>query len=203
MSTHHELLKAIVANYKEDTPRLAYADWLDEFGDCDRHAATAEFIRLSCPPRANPRPRDMPPKAYAWLRRNWKRLVPTVAALQLRVSEDSRWSTPENWQGRYLGLRFSYSPISEFHEDSEYWPTFPALLEFWKGFCVGVTAEPWPESPKMGDRIQLFPALIRDQPLFPARPPSFFSMRRVKHPDFVRDPDQPPDRPEETQGAPT
>lgn len=36
------LYAAIVANPREDTPRLAYADWLDEHGDADR----ARFIRL-------------------------------------------------------------------------------------------------------------------------------------------------------------
>ncbi|MFO0823599.1 MAG: TIGR02996 domain-containing protein [Gemmataceae bacterium] len=37
-----ELEAAVIANADEDTPRLAYADWLDEHGDPDR----AEFIRL-------------------------------------------------------------------------------------------------------------------------------------------------------------
>lgn len=36
------LFAAIIANPCEDTPRLAYADWLDENGDSDR----ARFIRL-------------------------------------------------------------------------------------------------------------------------------------------------------------
>ena len=36
------LFAAIIANPCEDTPRLAYADWLDESGDTDR----ARFIRL-------------------------------------------------------------------------------------------------------------------------------------------------------------
>jgi uncharacterized protein (TIGR02996 family) len=36
------LLRAIRANPAEDTPRLAYADWIEEEGD----AARAEFIRL-------------------------------------------------------------------------------------------------------------------------------------------------------------
>jgi uncharacterized protein (TIGR02996 family) len=35
---------AIVAHAEEDTPRLAYADWLDENGDPDR----AAFIRVQC-----------------------------------------------------------------------------------------------------------------------------------------------------------
>ncbi|HEY1186518.1 MAG TPA: TIGR02996 domain-containing protein [Gemmata sp.] len=42
MSDEDALLAAISAHPDEDTPRLAYADWLDEHGDPDR----AEFIRL-------------------------------------------------------------------------------------------------------------------------------------------------------------
>src|SRR5215216_6655639 len=38
------LLAAIIAHPDEDTPRLMYADWLDENGD----PARAEFIRLQC-----------------------------------------------------------------------------------------------------------------------------------------------------------
>jgi uncharacterized protein (TIGR02996 family) len=36
------LLAAVVANVDDDTPRLAYADWLDEHGRFDR----AEFVRV-------------------------------------------------------------------------------------------------------------------------------------------------------------
>lgn len=42
MVENPELYAAIVANPREDTPRLAYADWLDEHGDPDR----ARFVRL-------------------------------------------------------------------------------------------------------------------------------------------------------------
>jgi uncharacterized protein (TIGR02996 family) len=38
------LYRAILAHPDEDTPRLVYADWLDEHGDHDR----AEFIRVQC-----------------------------------------------------------------------------------------------------------------------------------------------------------
>ena len=38
------LLRAILAEPEEDTPRLAYADWLDEHGRPER----AEFIRIQC-----------------------------------------------------------------------------------------------------------------------------------------------------------
>ncbi len=40
----NQLLQAILANPDEDTPRLIYADWLDEHDD----PARAEFIRVQC-----------------------------------------------------------------------------------------------------------------------------------------------------------
>src|SRR5215203_2415404 len=42
MSDESALLAAILANPDEDTPRLVYADWLQENGQPER----AEFIRL-------------------------------------------------------------------------------------------------------------------------------------------------------------
>ena len=42
MSDRDRLIRAIVSQPDEDTPRLAYADWLDEFGEPER----AEFIRV-------------------------------------------------------------------------------------------------------------------------------------------------------------
>ncbi|MDY3561703.1 TIGR02996 domain-containing protein [Gemmata sp. JC673] len=44
LSDRDALLAAIRVHPDEDTPRLAYADWLDEHGD----AAQAEFIRAQC-----------------------------------------------------------------------------------------------------------------------------------------------------------
>src|SRR5262245_1119387 len=44
MSDEDALLTAIAAHPAEDTPRLMYADWLDEHGQ----ALRAEFIRVQC-----------------------------------------------------------------------------------------------------------------------------------------------------------
>lgn len=44
MSDEEALLQAIYANPDEDTPRLVYADWLQENGNDER----AEFIRVEC-----------------------------------------------------------------------------------------------------------------------------------------------------------
>lgn len=49
MSDEAALLSAILAHPDEDTPRLMYADWLDEHGQAER----AEFIRIQCAPDAD------------------------------------------------------------------------------------------------------------------------------------------------------
>ena len=54
MSDEPALLVAIRAHPDEDTPRLIYADWLDENGRPDR----AEFIRIQCAPDADEVARD-------------------------------------------------------------------------------------------------------------------------------------------------
>jgi uncharacterized protein (TIGR02996 family) len=46
MSDEAALLAAIRATPDEDTPRLAYADWLDEHATSDAQRARAEFIRV-------------------------------------------------------------------------------------------------------------------------------------------------------------
>jgi uncharacterized protein (TIGR02996 family) len=52
MTRSHEsaFLEAILADPDDDSPRLIYADWLDERGDADR----AEFIRVQCALHAAP-----------------------------------------------------------------------------------------------------------------------------------------------------
>ena len=47
MSDETAFLNAILANPKDDAPRLVYADWLDERGD-ERAAQKAEFLRITC-----------------------------------------------------------------------------------------------------------------------------------------------------------
>ena len=48
------LLAAVLADPDDDAPRLIYADWLDEQGDCDR----AEFIRVQCELARVPNPHN-------------------------------------------------------------------------------------------------------------------------------------------------
>ncbi len=48
MDDGYALLRAIEAEPDEDTPRLAYADWLDEHATTDADRARAELIRVQC-----------------------------------------------------------------------------------------------------------------------------------------------------------
>jgi uncharacterized protein (TIGR02996 family) len=63
MSDELALLAAILAHPDEDTPRLMYADWLDEHGQPER----AEFIRIQCAPDADEVAED---RAYELEERN-------------------------------------------------------------------------------------------------------------------------------------
>jgi uncharacterized protein (TIGR02996 family) len=44
MNHHDAFLRAVIEAPDDDTPRLVYADWLDDHGDPDR----ADFIRVQC-----------------------------------------------------------------------------------------------------------------------------------------------------------
>jgi uncharacterized protein (TIGR02996 family) len=57
-------LAAIRADPADDVRRLAFADWLDENAARDRHAATAEFVRLTCVRQARA---YLPAAAGRWL----------------------------------------------------------------------------------------------------------------------------------------
>src|SRR5689334_7370825 len=48
MSDEAALLTAIRDHPDEDTPRLVYADWLDENATSDAQRGRAEFIRVEC-----------------------------------------------------------------------------------------------------------------------------------------------------------
>jgi uncharacterized protein (TIGR02996 family) len=65
---HDALLAAICANPEEDTPRLMFADWLDENGDPER----AEFIRLQCELAAFEEDNSGSFAMYAFLRERYR-----------------------------------------------------------------------------------------------------------------------------------
>jgi uncharacterized protein (TIGR02996 family) len=57
MTDGYALLRAIEANPDEDTPRLLYADWLEEHATTDADRARAELIRVQCELAREPRGR--------------------------------------------------------------------------------------------------------------------------------------------------
>ncbi len=83
MNEREALIGAIYAHSREDTPRLAFADWLDENGE----SARAEFIRLQC--RA-------------------ARLRPgtTLRAGAIRATEDLRAEHEADWLGEWEPRRY-------------------------------------------------------------------------------------------------
>lgn len=133
MTDRAALLAAIKAHPRELTPRLMYADWLDEFGTTDLDRATSEFIRVSCP-RAS---KLMPPEAFAWIAGNWTRLVPSLMAAATGDRENV-WHR----EGRVIFVRYCGRP--DMGWDS---PTpkrhRPLGLSFHRGFLEQVVVFSW------------------------------------------------------------
>lgn len=149
MDTRQALLDAIRAAPTDDTPRLVFADWLDEFGQDDRDRATAEFIRVSCDGRTRGGygGRGMATNGYAWVGRHWKRLVPAVtggpAAREWFWFREGSWVTV-TWRIRRPG-RATVGRTSR--------------LRFLRGFLVRA------ELPSILTVAVLGPLLQADQPL--------------------------------------
>ena len=82
MTDGYALLRAIEANPDEDTPRLAYADWLDERATTDLDRARAELIRVQCALEREPpgnRKGDLAAREYKLLhkyRAGWESAYP-------------------------------------------------------------------------------------------------------------------------------
>ena len=155
--SRQELLEAIRKNPVEDTPRLMYADYLDEIGTTDLDRATVEFIRLSCDLKSGGRKRSdmMPRSVYQWLPANKYRLIPSVVALSLTPEEKPRGSLGGYVRGRYF---HSYIRVAD-HGRKNLQRLFALTLEFHRGFVVDVTyccGTLWKE---------IRSALVADQPL--------------------------------------
>jgi uncharacterized protein (TIGR02996 family) len=77
----------IQAEPDDNTHRLVYADWLDEYGTSDRHRARSEWIRMTCWDRGK---RAQRPTGWqvrmagepAWLKKNAERLWPNLMKLE-------------------------------------------------------------------------------------------------------------------------
>lgn len=158
MTDKTALLAAIMANPRDDLARLAYADWLDENETSDQAKATAEFVRVSCPPRGTAASHTiMPQKAYRWLDSNWWRLVPSLTARHVEPGADSaagahllrikgslfRYSPHGHtangipWRRGGRSVYFNMGLWGANHPASpRRWYTPSMMLTFWKGFAV-------------------------------------------------------------------
>jgi uncharacterized protein (TIGR02996 family) len=88
MATDDALLRAVLADPDDDAPRLIYADWLDEQGNCDR----AEFIRVQVALAHNGE--DDPRNPQLWQRER-----------ELLAAHGVRWAAPLNGLARPLAFR--------------------------------------------------------------------------------------------------
>lgn len=163
-------LKAILADRRNDTIRLAYADWLDENADSPVDRATSEFIRASC--RVGGKYNLMAKSGYDWLEGNWKRLVPSVVALHagyddvyprlnclrggFRAAAKSHAADPLLLWGR-VGRWVEFCGWAKTQPPGEYRSRFRIRLEFWKGFLT--TWHIW------GVGNVMRPAVDADQPI--------------------------------------
>lgn len=150
MTEREQMLAAIRSAPGDDTVRLAFADWLGEHGSGDRDAATAEFVRLSCA-RPLTRSRAMPPAAYEWLRGNWHRLVPSVAASPRLAA------IAPKWEGRSVVFPWVVPCDFLWAEPGSVRTTYPRL-EFLRGFASRV----WVGT--LSGRETLLPLVAQDQP---------------------------------------
>lgn len=90
MDEHFPFLQTILAHPDEDTPRLVYADWLEEQGQMDR----AEFVRVQCSrarlPLRDPVRKELAQRERELLFRHataWRAGLPPLAHLVWRFWE--------------------------------------------------------------------------------------------------------------------
>lgn len=113
MDDGEALIRAIRAARDDDTPRLVYADWLDEHGD----PARAEFVRLQCWLSAHP---ESHPKWEA----NWYR------EQELIRDHGLRWLAPLAGYFRYTTPEFNRGFVTSFYASdiSEFVSVLPELI---------------------------------------------------------------------------
>src|SRR5262249_41089389 len=119
MSLHEAFQRSIIEAPDDDTPRLAYADWLEEQGDPDR----AEFIRVQCRLAVldvdAPQRRGLQRRAYELLADHWGECAAP------RVGHVRRWQFRRGFveqvkmeAGQFLKEAkwlLDFAPIQELH----------------------------------------------------------------------------------------
>jgi uncharacterized protein (TIGR02996 family) len=139
MSDGELLLRAILDQPKEDTPRLVYADWLEENGRPER----AEFIRVQVElARIDVCPMD--PKVY---REKWSPLRRREREL-LGLARDM-WF--DHWLTSWTSSLAPTRPVAQYFAEDYYdEPAIEAL--FARGFVSHVTCS-WPDWRTHADAI--------------------------------------------------
>jgi len=148
-------LRAIADAPDDDTPRLVYADWLDEHGAADADRVRAEFLRVACKLKTKAR---ITREEQAWLADHWRRLLPAVNS---RIVELGGKPDDIQWSGRNLKLlvasRKRSGPAIPLSLELEIWRGFVRRVVYHQGFDVAaeVVAADEPLA-----RHELFPDLL-------------------------------------------
>jgi uncharacterized protein (TIGR02996 family) len=129
--THDEaFLQAMVEDPDDDTPRLVYADWLDENGQPER----AEFIRIQCELAARSGPGTLLRRHLDW-RRSIRREADTGFLRNLRAALE-----PEEQDARSQALEQRAAALLDAHGES--WRAgLPFPVEFRRGFVETVEVD--------------------------------------------------------------
>src|SRR5438067_2325053 len=133
MSDEKALLAAICEHPHDDTPRLVYADWLEETGEPAK-VARAEFIRIQCElarvEEDDPRRPRLQKREEQLERRYWKAWA---ADLPGKRSESPEFQRGFPWPGN---VAFSAEALADVRPDQ-----LRGRPIWWLGF--NVTAENW------------------------------------------------------------
>lgn len=128
MNDADALIQAVLDRREDDTPRLVYADWLDDHGD----AARASFIRLQVERARKPRKADRyrpDPLELKLLRKHWRDWLPPDATPR-KSPRACVWHHEHGTPGLFV----------EFNPGNED-PRMTVL--FARGFVRGVACSSW------------------------------------------------------------
>ncbi|QDU23058.1 TIGR02996 domain-containing protein [Urbifossiella limnaea] len=141
MTDEPALLAAIADRPADDTPRLVYADWLDDHGDSDR----AEFIRLNVEIDRT--------AVLAW---RYGELRTRLRALRPRI--DAPWANRLGYQPRHRPL-FAALPESR----ADRWRLIEDFIEVWHRPLADADGHPEAELRAAEERLGFkLPAALRE-----------------------------------------
>jgi uncharacterized protein (TIGR02996 family) len=128
MNDRDALLAAILAEPDEDTPRLVYADWLDENGQGDRAAFVRAQVEAARVEPFGPQARAATLRADELLNRNWKEWTATIRDLVAELRFERGFVTEVAAEPRaFLGVAdevFAAHPVQALRLDPHSNPDF-------------------------------------------------------------------------------